>query len=264
MYKSRGSQIYDLILNSQDKKMHVSEVRKKLEEIFQESIDASVIPSTVRMDNRIRAKNGQKKRFCLYGDPDCPEQRGYISLNICEPKSDKLQIDLHEPVLMLIEAANRRVKANFERTLKSLEWRIFQKNILPHILLYMGYVILKMETDTGYYPDQIFQCKRGRNSVRAIISSSCWQTTGNDVSEVHRIANMDEFDIGVIVTASSSYSEAAIKANCNYYEKKIILLDLPLITDICLKNSIGFKGIELPQLYSFDVNQFNSIQQILL
>jgi hypothetical protein len=248
------------ILTENSNRLSVAEVLQKLaqkEGIEIGDLNQSVVPATVRQDNKTRSNQGKVKRFRYYGDGD--EDRGFISLIEQVQKVGSKEEILRNPnsqIPALIEAANDKVKKQLKEKISHLSWREFESLFLIQILEALGFediVITPPTRDGG--KDALCKYKRGLVQNEAIVSAKHWTKKKIDASEIQRIRGIQgNADTGIIVTSSKFSSDALREAQPSQNQRSIVLIDGDLIVEICFTKQIGVKVVTVQNLYELDDN----------
>jgi restriction endonuclease Mrr len=252
---TRANKIFEIIEQSGGR-LKVSDIREKLcvfEKISAEELSQSVIPATVRQDNKTRDESGKVKRFNVYGDGD--EEWGYVSIikqvNL-ETSKSKILGDYLQQFPALIEEANNKVREQLKKKIENMSWQEFESSFLLEILEGLGFseVEITQRTRDGG-KDSICTYKRGLVQSQAIVSAKHWSKKVG-VEEIQRIRGIKgEADTGIIVTSNKFSSEAIKEAAPSQNQRSMVLIDGNLIVETCFKNKIFVKNFDLPTLYKF-------------
>jgi len=252
---TRANKIFE-ILEQSDGRLKVSEIYEKLcviENISSEELSPTVVPATVRQDNKTRDASGQVKRFNVYGDGD--EERGYVSIikqvNLGTSRS-KILGDYLQQFPALIQEANNKVREQLKKKIESMSWQEFESSFLTQILDGLGFseVEITQRTRDGG-KDSICTYKRGLVQSQAIVSAKHWSKKVG-VDEVQRIRGIKgEADTGVIVTSNKFSPDAVKEAAPSQNQRSMVLIDGNLIVETCFKHKIYVEALDLPPLYKF-------------
>lgn len=251
---NRADLIFEIIQASNDKKMRVGDIHIQLAE--KENIEiadyfnSSIVSSTVRHDNNTKAKNGQPLRFDL-------SEHGLIKIiHYNQDTSTAKIIDNSEENLpIIISKANDRLRKEIKTAISQLTWQEFESSFLTQILEGLGFAkvqITQPTRDEGI--DAICSYERGILKSEAIVSAKRWTTQNVSVQEVRSVRGVirNTADTGIIITSSHFTNDAKLEALKVGGNRAIILIDGDLIVDTCIKEKIGVKVIDLPNLYKFE------------
>ena len=251
--KTRADKIFGF-LKTQGGRAKVADIVKGLCELEDTpGLQASVISSTVQMDNLTRKLQGRTPRFNRYGDGN--EEYGYVSIRKRARVADDIKGILKRyevQIPMIIETANHNVRQQLKDAIKKLSWRGFETHFLLSVLDALGFQsieITKATRDNG--TDAYCTYKRGLVTSDAIVSAKHWnQKVG--INEIQRMRGIKgRADTGIIVTSASFSREAIVEAKSSQNQRAIFLIDADLIVETCFNYSIGVKCITLPKLYMF-------------
>jgi hypothetical protein len=227
----------------------------QIEGVPSDDLHPSLVPSTVRQDNRTRRSGGRQVRFNVYGDGT--EERGYISLlapagPLAENNTPATQDS--QAIGKQIEQENLGVRRQLQAAIAEMSWQEFESNFLEQILEGLGFSdisITQRSRDGG--SDAYCTYKRGLVVSTGIVSAKHWKTQNVGIDEVRRVRGIKhEADTAIIVT-SASFSQPAIdEAAPAMNIRSVSLIDGDLIVDTCMKQGIGVESVKLPVLYRFN------------
>ena len=248
---TRADLIYNIV-SKNGGKLSVSDIRKKVAEsegVQTQELNPSIVPATVRQDNKINADLGKTKRFNT-------EQRGYISIYDMKIFSSKKDI-IENPetgIPKLIEEVNIKTRHKIREALQQIDWREFETNFLPSILESLGFhniQVTQPTRDGGL--DALCNYQRGLVKSEAIVSAKHWHPKQSvSVQEVQRLRGLrGNSDTGIIITTAKFTQDAINEAAPSQNQRSIVLIDGETIVDICLEKNFGVSEIETPKLYNF-------------
>lgn len=256
--RSRADEIHDILSKNPDGRLKVKaifeELKKREGDIPNTS---SVVSGAVRGDNTTRQQRGESPRFKHSGDDN--EEYGFISLvspNALHTSKAKILQNPEEQIALLIEAANKAVKAKLQEEISKLTWQEFESEFLSAVLSSLGFTqieITQRTRDGG--KDAICEYQRGIVRSKVIVSAKHWAKSGAKVplEEVQRVRGIAiEADTAIIITSSSFSSDAANEAAPKQGMRTVVLIDGELIVDSCFKNQLGVKEVQsIPRLARF-------------
>lgn len=263
---ARADRIYEIINNTPEKRLSISDIMDKLAEI--EGLPAetlcgvnskarfsTLISATVGNDNKSRFSSGKDLRFKTFGYGE--EDRGYISIKEqakTESTKTKILNDYAEQLPSLIQEANNKAKEKIRGEISNLSWVDFESQFMLLILESLGFssVELTQQTRDGGYDAK---CKYNRGLVKseAIVSAKHWKTKNVASDEVKFLRGIKgDTDTGIIFTSAKFTPDAVREAAPSQNQRAIVLIDGDLIVETCFKHSIGVEKIELPVLYKFN------------
>lgn len=253
---TRANRIFNII-QKDGGRMRVAEVRRRLAEVENVQLDdlgASIVPATVRTDNRTRRAAGRAIRFNVSGEGD--EERGFISIiGHVELGGSKNRIlsDYSTQIPALIEEANNRAKKRLKEEIGKLSWREFESNFMAQVLEALGFSSIEVTQSTrDGGVDAVCRYKRGIVSSEALVSAKHWKSNKVGPDEVQRVrGNVGNQDTGVIFTSSFFTDGAIEQARPVAGFRSVVLIDGELIVETCFSQQIGVNGVNLPILSEF-------------
>lgn len=253
--KTRSDIIFEILRNSETKRMRVSEIRSylaKFEGVSPSDISDSLIPATIRMDNQTRERQGRKKRFNCFSETYAGnEEKGYISLLEDDPECKDLVI---YQICRLIEKANYQIKELLKNKIKQMDWQFFESQYLNLSLQHFGFHDSYFLCDSwSNREDRVFTYSKGLVQCSGILSTQCWNDTTRALEEVQRLRGIKgNFDTGVLFTTSSFSEDACHEAKPAQNTRSIVLIDGDLLTKVIWNYEIGIKRVNVPILYELD------------
>jgi restriction endonuclease Mrr len=252
---SRADRIFEIIQNDPERKMRVGDIHTKLAELeeidISEYFNSSIVSSAVRQDTNTRTKNGQPIRFdsSEHGVIRIIEYKPSISM-----KSKPVEIsEIDLPII--ISQNNDKLRKEIKSAISNLTWQEFESSFLTQILEGLGFAKVEVSQptrDEGI--DAVCTYERGILKSEAIVSAKKWGSQRVGVQEVRNVRGVvrPSADTGIIVTSSRFTDDAKDEASKTGGNRSIILIDGELIVDTCIKEKIGVKVVDLPNLYQFE------------
>lgn len=251
---TRADKIYE-ILKENGGRLKVSEVCKLLSKIEETSeLQAKVVSSTVRVDNKTKELQGEAPIFDIYGYGS--EQYGYISIigpKELEKSLKNILKKYETQIPALIERANLEVLQLLMGAIRKMSWKQFETNFLQRILKANGFQSIEITQPTrDGGTDAYCFYRRGLVKSEVIVSAKHWSRQKVGKAEVQRLRGIKgNADTGIIITSSGFSAEATKEAAPSQNQRSIVLINGDIVVKTCLKNSIGVKQIKLQNLYKF-------------
>ncbi len=179
------------------------------------------------------------------------EERGWIRLresSVFPKGSDAARIESE------IRLKNEQIDSVIRAWLEGMDWRQFESTFLSRVLESLGFeevAITQATRDGG--ADARVSYRRGIVEARAIISAKRWTSQKVGVDEVRMLRGIKgEEDTAIIVTTGYFSNDAQMEAKPGQNQRIVYLIDGAKLIDICKRNQIGVKRVQLPELLALD------------
>lgn len=215
------------------------------------------------------------------GNPDLPYQSVYIAIQLENQKRDELGertlivtsregesrgwvrlleegdfakgSSAHDLAALVLEG-NERVGDDIRAWLQRMDWRTFESTFLTKVLDALGFQdvqITQATRDGGV--DARVTYRRGIVEARAIVSAKRWTAKTVPVDEVRMLRGLKgNEDTAIVVTTGQFSHEAQDEAKPGQNQRIVYLVDGDKLIDICKRNQIGVKRVQLPELLMLD------------
>jgi hypothetical protein len=228
--------------------------RARLQHILEEIREAEGKPDVsyqsvyiaIQLENQRLDELGERTRFITSRDG---EERGWIRLR---EKSDLAPgaRDLEEQ----IKDKNESVGGDIRAWLQGMDWRTFESTFLTRVLEALGFQdvrITQATRDGG--TDARVTYRRGIVEARAIVSAKRWTTRTVGVEEVRMLRGLPgNEDTAIVVTTGKFSADAQEESRPSQNQRAVYLIDGEQLVEICKRNQIGVKKVQLPDLLVLD------------
>lgn len=245
------------ILKDNDGRMKVGKITeqlRKVEKLDRNGLAATIVPATVRQDNRTRLNRGESVRFNIFGSGT--EEHGFISLK--QPKNNDIpdmpRTGLSNPDLSShIVKSNDKVRSELATEIQNLTWQEFERNLLPLVLEALGFTdvtVTQLTRDGGI--DAVCEYTRGLNRSQAIVSAKHWGKNTISVRDIREMRGINNVaDMAIIITTAKFSKPAIREAGPTPNQRSVILIDSNAIINACLEKRLGVEEVELPPLFRY-------------
>ena len=228
--------------------------RARLQQLLEEIRDEEGKPDVsyqsvyiaIQLENQRLDELGERTRFITSRDG---EERGWIRLR---EKSDLAPAarDLEEQ----IKDKNESVGGDIRTWLQGMDWRTFESTFLTRVLEALGFQdvrITQATRDGG--TDARVTYRRGIVEALAIVSAKRWTTTTVGVEEVRMLRGLPgNEDTAIVVTTGKFSADAQKESKPSQNQRAVYLIDGEQLVEICKRNQIGVKKVQLPDLLVLD------------
>jgi restriction endonuclease Mrr len=202
----------------------------------------------IQQANQRSGELGQRSRFITSRDG---EDRGWIRLR---EESDFAQGSVARDLDAKIKEKNERVADEIRTWLQRMDWRTFESTFLTRILEALGFqdVQITQSTRDGGLDARV-SYRRGIVEARAIVSAKRWTSRTVGVEEVRMLRGLGgNEDTAIVVTTGRFSPDAQEEAKPGQNQRIVILIDGEMLIDVCKRNQIGVKKVQLPELLILD------------
>jgi restriction endonuclease Mrr len=202
----------------------------------------------IQTENERLEESGERTKFVTSREG---EDRGWVRLresNVFPQDSDAAQFESE------IHRKNEEIDKVIRSWLERMDWRQFESTFLSRVLESLGFQdvqITQATRDGG--ADARVSYRRGIVEAKAIISAKRWTSQKVGVEEVRMLRGIkgDE-DTAIIVTTGYFTNDAQTEAKPSQNQRIVYLVDGAKLIDICKRNQIGVKRVQLPELLTLD------------
>jgi hypothetical protein len=229
--------------------------RARLQEILEDiralennpDIPYTTIYLAIQLENERLAASGERPAFVTSRDG---EDRGWVRLRETSafPAGSEAR-DLEAQV----QEQNERIGEEVLAWLQTMDWRTFESTFLTKVLEALGFQdvqITQATRDGG--TDARVTYRRGIVEARAIVSAKRWKGTVG-VEEVRMLRGVKgEEDTAIVVTTGKFTADARDEAKPGQNQRIVYLIDGEKLVEVCKRNQIGVKKVQLPELLILD------------
>ncbi len=161
--------------------------------------------------------------------------------------------DPYEQIPELIQAANKKVKAQLREAIQNLSWQEFESSFMTQVLEALGFssVEVTQATRDGGVDARCFY-NRGIIRSEACVSVKQWkQKIG--AGEVTKMKGIDGTHDTIVIFTSAVFTAPAKKVAKPQWnqQRTVVLIDGDLIVDTCFRERIGVKEVPIPAITEF-------------
>jgi len=135
-----------------------------------------------------------------------------------------------------------------------MNWRTFESTFLTRVLEALGFQdvrITQATRDGG--ADARVTYRRGIVEALAIVSAKRWTTRTVGVEEVRTLRGLPgNEDTAIVVTTGGFSADALGESRPSQNQRAVYLIDGEQLVEICKRNQIGVKKVQLPDLLVLD------------
>ncbi|HVV51745.1 MAG TPA: restriction endonuclease [Polyangia bacterium] len=202
----------------------------------------------IQLENQRLEELGERTRFITSRDG---EDRGWVRLR---ESSEFAFGSTAREIEGRVHEKNEAVGEEIRNWLQRMDWRTFESTFLTRVLEALGFQevqITQATRDGG--ADARVAYRRGVVEARAIVSAKRWTTKSVPVEEVRMLRGVKgEEDTAIIVTTGRFSTDAQNEAKPGQNQRIVYLIDGDKLVDICKRNQIGVKKVQLPELLVLD------------
>jgi restriction endonuclease Mrr len=214
----------------------------------------SAISIALNAENQRLVELGELPRFRT---AKSGEQWGWVSFESAGAEGGSVAAEIEARII----EANRQVDSAIRERLQAMDWRTFESAFLTTVLEKLGFQdveITQATRDGG--ADARVAYRRGIVSAKAIVSAKRWTTRSTvGVDEVRTLRGIrgDE-DTAIIVTTGRFTTDAMREAAPSQNQRVVFLIDGEQLVEICKRNQIGVKRVEVSHLLVLDEEQLGA------
>jgi hypothetical protein len=216
----------------------------------------------------------------LEDNPDIPYQTIYLAIQLENDRltrdgerppfvtsregEDRGWVKLQQPIAFndgseagglgaAVHAQNKRIGDQVLAWLLEMDWQTFESTFLTKVLEALGFqdVQITQPTRDGG-KDACVTYKRGIVEARAIVSAKRWKGSIG-VEEVRMLRGVGGVeDTAIIVTTGRFTADARAEAKPGQNQRVVYLIDGEKLVEVCTRNQIGVKKVQLPELLVLD------------
>lgn len=204
----------------------------------------------IQSENRRLVAEGEHPKFLTSSEG---EKRGWVRLqdkSAFAPDTEAGELELR------IREANEKIDQEIEQWLHNMTWQEFESSFLTHVLEALGFqdVEITQQTRDGGIDARVTY-QRGIVKAKALVSAKKWAPRGQPVGvgEVQKLRGIggDE-DTAIIITTGRFSDRTLQEARPGQNQRAVYLIDGKRLAEVCKKQKIGVKSIELPELFVLD------------